>query len=465
MRKLVLALGSVLSLLFLFSIQLDSAAVAKASESGSSGYRELPQSNLYKKSPSYISLQELVDDTPAYGQLTLEAGDYSGPVTITKPMEIIGQGAATTVHIEAESATIILASDQITLKDLVIDDKRENPDEPVIVVKQQRDITLEGLQLKSMATAIKGTELQHSTLTDNTIEWKGKSSAKLSSRGNGIYLFNSSDIAVLGNTVSGMYDGIYTEGSKRLLIQHNEVRDSRYAYHMMYAEQVELLDNTSEGNIIGLMIMTSDHITLQGNKLLKQQDNANAGGILIYDVVDATVFNNEVIENRIGINIERSEAIQVQHNRLLHNFVALQLQKGEQIKLENNDFIGNVTNIWDDGSSKPIIQHNYWDTHQGLDSNGDGYSDLTYASSPFFLSLIERRPSFQLLFGTPGISFIEQLYAAQRDQWIADQSPSMSVHLLERAGEKRIQWGMLLVWTLLGAASTYMMLKLRRREQ
>lgn len=106
---------------------------------------------------------------------------------------------------------------------------------------------------------------------------EGKSSAKLSSRGNGIYLFNSSDIAVLGNTVSGMYDGIYTEGSERLLIQHNEVRDSRYAYHMMYAEQVELLDNTSEGNIIGLMIMTSDHITLQGNKLLKQQDNANAG--------------------------------------------------------------------------------------------------------------------------------------------------------------------------------------------
>lgn len=456
---------AVLRLSVLLSFLAATVNVAYADESTTRGYSKLPESKLFKKADNYINLQQLVDDTPAYGKLALEAGDYTGPVNITKPIQLIGQGDATKIHIEQDDATITLAADSITLKDIVVDDKRENPATAVIVSKQQRDITLEGLQLLTMATAIEWTELQDSKLIDNAIAWKGKSSAKRSSRGNGIHLFYCSDMTLLQNTISGMYDGIYTESSKRLLIQDNEVKDSRYAYHMMYAEQVELLNNTSEKNVIGLMIMTSDDIQLHGNILLEHQDNANAGGILIYDVVNAEVSNNKVIQNRIGINVERSESIQVHHNRLLHNFVAFQLQKGEQITLENNDFIGNVTNLWDDGSSKPIIQHNYWDTLQGLDSDGDGYSDLAYASSPFFLSLIERRPSFQLLFGTPGIAFIEQLYAAQRELWISDQSPNMTVNLHESYEGQHIRWGMFLAWTLLGSASVYMIIRLRRREQ
>jgi len=462
MRKFVL---SVLVVLCLLSFQIGTVSVAYADEPTSRGYGKLPQSKLFKKAENYINLQQLVDDTPAYGELVLEAGNYTGPANITKPIQIIGQGAATTIHIEEEDATITLAADTIVLKNIAIEDKRESPQAPVIVSKQQREIILEGLQLITMATAIEWTELKDSKLIDNTIVWKGKSSAKRSSRGNGIHLFYCSDMTLLRNTISGMYDGIYAESSNGLLIQDNEVKDSRYAFHMMYAKQVELLDNTSERNIIGLMIMTSDDIKLHGNTLKKHQDNANAGGILIYDVVNAEVSNNEIVQNRIGINVERSESIQVHHNQLMHNFVALQLQKGEQLKLESNDFIGNVTNLWDDGSSEPLIQHNYWDTLQGLDIDGDGYSDLAYASSPFFLSLIERRPSFQLLFGTPGIAFIEQLYAAQRELWISDQLPSMTVNMSESDDEQHIRWGMLLVWTLLGSAGAYMILKLRRREQ
>src|SRR5690606_4032936 len=104
------------------------------------------------------------------------------------------------------------------------------------------------------------------------------------------------------------------------------------------------------------------------------------------------------------------EEVKLSYNELRHNFVALQLQRADGVEVQRNEFIGNVSNVWDDGSTKPSLQHNYWDTLQGLDLDGDGYSELPYKSAPFFLTLIERRPSFQLLFGTPGIEFIVQMY-------------------------------------------------------
>lgn len=440
------------------------ADIVYGEEPKTRGYGKLPESKLFREETSYTDIQPLIDATPPNGELLLEAGHYIGPLTVSQPIRISGQGADTILHITEEGQTIVLDASFIELKHMVISDERDEPIAPVIASSQQQGLTMENLQIKTMATAFEWMEIKQSRIVDTEIVWNGKPSVRRSARGNGIYLHSSDDIAFLRNSIQGMYDGIYSESSERLVMRENTVRNSRYAYHLMYAKQADITDNTSKGNIVGLMIMTSDNVVLQRNQLTNHQDNANAGGILIYDVLNAEISYNNVAKNRIGINIERSESIKVHHNVLQHNFVSLQLQRTDELFIEHNDFVSNVTNVWDDGSSKPTIQYNYWDTLQGLDYNGDGYSELTYSSAPFFLALIERRPSFQLLFGTPGIAFIEELYSAQREQWNADLFPSMVMNRPATDEASRLRWGMLLSWLMAGAAAVYMMIKMRREE-
>lgn len=460
-----------LSLMLSISCGQVSAAVEK-----SRGYSEPAQSKLFQKSKSYTAIQPLVDATPANGQLQLPAGQYEGPLRINKPITITGLAEETILHIADEEQTIILQSDSAALRNLTIADERTEPQAAAVSGEGRQNVTLDSLVIKTRATAIEWINMTASSLRANVISWGGEAYSKRTSRGNGIYLYNSSDIVVEQNEVSSMYDGVYAENSTRLTLQGNKVRNSRYAYHMMYVEQAQIIENESEQNVTGLMIMTSNEVKLHHNKLTGHQANANAAAILIYDVMDAQVYNNQVTENRIGISVERSEAVSVQYNQLMHNFVALQMQKADGLVLEQNDFVGNVTNVWDDGSTAPIIKNNYWDTLQGLDMNGDGYSELTYKSAPFFLTLIERQPSFQLLFGTPGIAFIEQLYSGDAEHWIADAAPSMQQQferrsVLESGTEsinevrKGIQWAMLLGWGILCSAGIYILLKVRRYEQ
>lgn len=479
MLSLAVRIFAVLPFMLVLSLVLSvSHGQTSAAGEKSRGYGEPAQSRLFQKSKSYTAIQPLVDATPADGELLLPAGQYEGPLRIDKPITITGLAEETILHIADEEQTIVLQSDSATLRNFTIADERKEPQAATISGEGQRSVTLDSLAIKTRATAIDWVNMTQSRLLANDITWGGEAYSKRTSRGNGIYLYNSSDIAIEQNQISFMYDGVYAENSIRLTLQGNKVSDSRYAFHMMYVEQVQITENESNQNVTGLMIMTSSEAKLHHNKLTGHQANANAAAILIYDVVDAQVYNNQIAENRIGISVERSEAISVYQNQLLHNFVALQMQKADGLVLEHNDFVGNVTNVWDDGSTVPIIQNNYWDTLQGLDLNGDGYSELTYKSAPFFLTLIERRPSFQLLFGTPGIAFIEQLYSGDSEHWIADAAPSLQQQFqlerksvpeggAEQGGEARhgIQWAMLLGWSILFSACIYILLKARRYEQ
>jgi len=430
------------------------------------GYGEPAQSNLFRKAKSYIPIQPLVDEVPPHGVLLLEEGDYAGPLLINKPMTISGLDAKSTIYIADEDGTIVVQSDDVELSNLHIVDERKQPQAAAIRAEGYSKTKLAELTVLTRATAIELIDVEQSKLENNQIEWNGEVYSKRTDRGNGIYVYNSNELVIENNTIKAMYDGVYVENSTALGIKGNKVTDSRYGFHMMYADQVDIVENEGNGNVTGLMIMTSEHVNLQHNKLSGHQANANASAILIYDVLDAQLYGNEILNNRIGITVERSEGAELSHNELRNNFVALQLQRADSVVVEQNEFIGNVSNVWDDGSSKPDIRHNYWDTLQGLDIDGDGFSELPYKSSPFFLSLIERRPSFQLLFGTTGIDFIEEMYQGDSHSWLSDSAPSMGVAVSSGilVGGK-LQWGMLLSWLPLTVIAIYLIRKMRRYEQ
>ncbi|MCR8659577.1 right-handed parallel beta-helix repeat-containing protein [Paenibacillus endoradicis] len=406
-------------------------------------------------------LQQLIDEAEVGAIIKLAAGDYNGSIIIEKPITIIG-GSNVKLVIEDGQEAIAIVSDTVMVSTVEINDKRRHP-QTAVITATGRNLQLEKLKIKTRATGIAIDNATESTVANNEIIWSGKFTEKLSNRGNGIQLYNSENMSITSNEINGMYDGIYNENNLNLIIKNNMVQNSRYAYHLMYGSNIQLLENNSIANITGMMIMTSQNIVVQNNVLEKQAGNVNSQGILLFDAIDITIMNNTVAESRVGIYVEKSSEVEISENDIHHNFVALQLIGSSEQNIQDNNFIGNVTNIWSDSSSIPNVINNYWDTFQGVDIDGDEFSNLTYASSPFFMELVERKPGFQLFFGSNGIQFVEQLYQDNKEQWLQDRAPRLqSMNFMQSNRVDRSSWLMLLIWIPLLIGSIIIIYKSRR---
>lgn len=412
-----------------------------------------------------ISLQSMIDQATTGSIITLEAGTYNGSVQINKPITIIGKPEATIMLHQDAGEGITIQSDEVKLQQLLINDKRKKPESAVITATGE-NLTLTELRVETAATGIAITAGQNVTLTDNRVAWNGASNAKLSERGNGIQLYHSNGGVIEGNEIEGVYDGIYTENSTELTIASNTVKGSRYAYHMMYGSSLLLESNNSVSNVTGMMIMTSERVELLHNDLTEQVANVNAQGILLYDTKQVMIRNNVISNSRVGLYIELSEHTELSNNELRNNFVGMQMLNSKQQRVVHNNFIGNVSHVWSDTVSEVEVENNYWDSFQGLDTDGDAYSNLTYRSSPFFINLIEKKPSFQLFFGTNGVQFVEQLYEHNRDEWLTDSAPSMDSYPIAKEVQQNSQSALLIVciWLPL-LAGAIQIIRWGRREE
>src|SRR5690625_113718 len=65
------------------------------------------------------SLQQLIDDTPANGELKLEGKVYKGNIDITKPITIIGQ-KGTEIHGEGDNNVITIHASDTTIDSVTI---------------------------------------------------------------------------------------------------------------------------------------------------------------------------------------------------------------------------------------------------------------------------------------------------------------------------------------------------------
>src|SRR5699024_10294740 len=159
-------------------------------------------------------------------------------------------------------------------------------------------------------------------------------------------------------------------------------------------------------------------------------------GLLLFDVKDGFVANNVMADNRIGLYVESSMNNDIQMNESKRNYIGLQLKKAEDNHIVNNSLTANVVQGQAEESSSN-------------DTNGDGVSNLTYKVDPFYLSLTEEYPAYQLFFQAPGLSFLEQLFHTPTDQWVVDHEPLMEDPLLTETDDYHSSRHVLFMSTLL----------------
>lgn len=410
------------------------------------------------------TLQQQIDRASAGAVIRIPPGTYAGPIVIDKPLtlEASPEGEVILTNTGDNSAVTVLA-ERVRLAGLTILDETVK-DAPTVLI-QASGATVENLHVVTGSHGIRLRDAHDSELRGNVVEWGAQHIREVSEKGNGIDLYNSHRVNLIGNTVKQVYDAIYLENSDDVLVEGNRIEHSRYGVHSMYSRGTVVRSNIGEMNITGAMIMMVTDAVVADNTFRKQSENVHSQGILLYDVHQTAVTGNRVVGNRVGLYVEQSANNRLEHNEVTENFIGLQLLDSSHNTIIGNRFSGNVADALTQRSADNRLHGNYWEAFSGIDADGDGYSDVSYEINPLFQSLIRNRPVFQIFFQTPGILFLETIFEGSRDEWAVDRAPLMEPpDAVTDAAGGQAGWTTGIAGLLLTALSTLIIFSFGRRS-
>ncbi|MCR8645479.1 right-handed parallel beta-helix repeat-containing protein [Paenibacillus sp. N1-5-1-14] len=417
-----------------------------------------PHAVLAEQGTSPLKLQDIVDRTEEGQTLILPAGKYEGPLRIHKAIAIEGNGQ---VEINGDSSSgpvVKIEANHVQLRGIAVNQPSDEEQSSAVLVTGNQAM-IDSVMIYTQTYGIVVRDSGNHQITNNRIIWgqeqEEQSTHTFSNKRNGIDLYNSHENRIQENQISQMNDGIYLENSNRNRVENNRVDHSRYGIHCMYTNETIVRSNYGESNVTGAMIMGVHDAEVTDNTFVKQSENVNSQGILLFDVQTSRIMRNKVEGNRVGLYIEQSSGNKFQQNEVIQNFVGIQFLESNENRFVENHFIGNVIPSQTNESTDNLFERNYWEAFQGIDLDGNGMSDLPYAMNPFFQRLTADTPAFQLFFQSPGMQFLETMYAAGKEDWSTDTAPFMHLQteLLPKENQDKMKVGFLALF-LLGVSMT-----------
>jgi len=285
-------------------------------------------------------------------------------------------------------------------------------------------VTIRGLTIRHVAT---GCVAEHNRLedaffgiylaksTDCTIRHNvalGRKTTETKS-GNAIHLWNSRDVRVEDNTVSGHRDGIYFEFVTGAMVRRNvSTGNLRYGLHFMFSHNCEYWDNVFARNGAGVAVMYTKGVVMVGNQFEDNWGSA-AFGLLLKDITDSRVENNIFRSNSTAIHAEGSNRITVKGNEFIANGWAVKIMANSiDNEFTGNRFVGNAFDVSTNSrSSSSRFSENYWGAYQGYDLDRDGYGDVPFRPVRLFALLVEQYPPAIILMRS---AFVDMLDLAER---------------------------------------------------
>jgi len=254
-------------------------------------------------------------------------------------------------------------------------------------------------------------------------------------QGNGL-LISAPDVSVQGCTFLDWGD----DGN---LLQGNILEDLRYGIHYMFANDNQVLGNTTRRTRTGYALMQSRKLTVIGNRSEQDQNY----GILMNYITYSTLQDNVVTDVRDGstgdtmiaggegkaLFIYNSLFNRIENNRFARSAVGIHLTAGsEDNRIAGNAFIDNQRQVkyvasrlqeWSaDGRG------NYWSDYLGWDRNGDGLGDVAYEPNDNVDRLLWLYPQVRLLMNSPGIEllrWVQRAFPVMKSPGVMDSHPLM----------------------------------------
>ena len=326
--------------------------------------------------------QELVDQAAPGSVLRPPAGNYAGPVIITKPLTIEGDGKVTIDAGDRGTVMVLNASDT-TIRGIHLTGSGDShdTDDSCLDVRGNNNV-IENVIADNCLFGIDLKQSNHSTLRHNRISSKDR---ELGVRGDGLRLWYSSDNLIEGNEIIDSRDMVAWY-SHRNIYRNNLGKRSRYSIHFMFANDNIVEGNRFYDNAVGVYFMYTEGGVLRNN-VISHATGATGMGIGFKEASGTLIENNEIIYCGIGVGSDLSpfqpdSTIEFKGNRFAYNGIGILFnsETGGN-NLRDNVFEGNLTQVsygsrgGANNAAKNTWAANYWDDYQGFDRNSDGIGD------------------------------------------------------------------------------------------
>lgn len=361
--------------------------------------------------------------------ILVRSGTYREPtIVVDRGVTIVGERGAT---LDGDGARQIMTitADDVTVRGLRFTNVGASftEDRAAIRVSGARGCVIEDNRIDEAFFGIYLADVQDCRIADNVL--RGTLAGEAAS-GNGIHLWSSRRIEIVGNTIAGHRDGIYLEFVHASRIAENTAeRNLRYGLHFMYSDDCRYERNIFRSNTAGVAVMYTRRVVMIDNRFERNWGSASYG-ILLKEISDSRVEGNRFEGNSTGLLADGATSLIAHRNDFVENGWAIRLMASTQgARFTENNFIRNTFDLATNSRmSSTELRGNYWDAYEGYDLDRDGVGDVPFRPVRLFSLIVERNePSLILLRSV----FVVLLDAAERvlpvltPASLADPSPSM----------------------------------------
>jgi len=361
--------------------------------------------------------------------LRLSKGIYSGAVVIDKPLTLDGNGA--TIDGLGVGSVITVTARDVTLRNLTVIGSGSGGgglDAGITLTKTAHDAVVQGNRLTGNLVGIDVHGARRALVTQNIIE--GRQAKRMNDRGNGVYIWNAPGTRVIGNDVRWGRDGIFVNTSKNNEFRANRFRDLRFAVHYMYANNSVVSGNISQGNHLGYAVMYSDNVEILDNLSDGDRDH----GIMLNYTNKSRITGNTIRNvSKKCVFIYNAHKNTFENNRFQGCGVGIHFTAGsERNTISGNAFVGNRTQVKYVGSKwvewSVDGTGNYWSDHSAFDLDGNGIADSAYRPNDIMDHVLWTQPAARSLLGSPAVQLIrwsQSTFPALLPGGVIDRAPLM----------------------------------------
>lgn len=381
---------------------------------------------------SAATLQQRIDGAVPNESIQVAAGQHAGPITITKPLRLLGQPGAeirgnghgnvvtitgddvtvrgfritgSGLRLSDDDAAVFVAGNRATIENNVIEDSLHG-----VYLKKVRDGRVIGNRIRGKTTLLTSTKPIEQTPTAGIGELC-EVPLNQNERGNGIHQWSCENNLVAGNEISETRDGIYFSFTNHSRTENNRVHHVRYGLHYMYSDNNVFENNTFSENAAGAAVMFSHDIVIRGNRFIDNR-GSRAYGILFQSDERVRVENNVIRNNAVGLSFQQAIAFVVRANDVSNNYIGLRFYgNSDDNSFSENRFAQNLHPVDTAGAgsnNRWAVKGvgNFWSGAETIDLNGDGINDLPHRELDLFGSLRRDLPAIALLSGSPAVTLL-----------------------------------------------------------
>ena len=360
------------------------------------------------------NLQAEVEGVLEGAVLCLEPGSYSGPLTVSRRVEIWGPREAV-IRSAGEGTTIQIEADGSAITGLTVDGsggRFDTLDAAIHVVAD--DVRVEGVRVQGAAFGLLVEKANRASILNNVVQ--GPDQGPLGLRGDGIRLWETRDSVVRDNQVIGCRDMVVWYSSRNRLVRNTVVR-SRYGTHFMYSHDNHVQGNRYIDNVVGIFIMYSRNLVLRDN-LLARSTGPGGMGLGIKESGNLTVSDNAFIANTKGVYmdtapLEPDDFNTFENNGFFHSEVAVLMHSSEKRNaFRGNQFVSNHSQLQVEGGGDALSVEwdgNSFDDYAGFDMDRDGFGDIPYELRRLSSQLESTYPQLQFFRGAITLQLLDAI--------------------------------------------------------